>query len=73
MKSLNARVAIYCDVEIKVDDDFDFDNYDTDSLIDKALENAPNLYNCDEIIRDVDYYEVLSIWDEDLTKCLYAG
>lgn len=73
MKSLNARVAIYCDVEIKVDDDFDFDNYDADNLIDKALENASNLYNCGEIIRDVDYYEVLSIWDEDLTKCLYAG
>lgn len=69
MKSLNARVAIYCDVEIKVDDDFDFNNYSTGKLINKAIENAPELSCTGD---DVEY-EVLSIWDEDLDKCLYAG
>jgi len=68
MKSLVARVAIYCNVEIEVDDDFDFNNYDTDSLIDEVSENVSNLYPEEE-----SDYEILSIWDEDLTKCLYMS
>lgn len=68
MKSLVTRVAIYCNVEIEVDDDFDLNDYDTDSLIDKVSENVSNL--CPEEESD---YEILSIWDEDLTKCLYMS
>jgi len=68
MKSLVARVAIYCNVEIEVDDDFDLNNYDTDSLIDEVSENVSNLYPEEE-----SDYEILSIWDEDLTKCLYMS
>lgn len=68
MKSLVARVAIYCNVEIKVDDDFDLNNYDTDSLIDEVFENVSNLYPEEETD-----CEILSIWDEDLTKCLYMS
>jgi hypothetical protein len=74
MTTLNARVAIYCDVEIKVDDNFDFKNYDADELIDKALENAPEPYDYHlGRVVEPDGYEVLSIWDEDLTTCFYAG
>ena len=73
MKTFNARVAIYCDVEIEVDDNFDYDNYDTDSLIDKAFEKTPEPYdtNAGRVVEAAGY-EVLSIWDEKYDVCLYA-
>lgn len=73
MKTFNARVAIFCDVDIEVPDDFDFDNYDADDLIDQALENTPEPYN-PKLGRVVEAagYEVISIWDEENNLCLYA-
>ena len=74
MKTFNARVAIYCDVEIEVDDDFDYDNYDADTLLEQALENTPEPYDpkAGRVVEAVGY-EVLSIWDDEQDKCLYAG
>ena len=74
MKTFNARVAIYCDVEIEVPDNFDSENYDADDLIDKALENTPEPYDTRAgRVVEACGYEVLSIWDEENDKCLYAG
>ena len=74
MKTFNARVAIYCDVEIEVPDNFDFDNYDADDLIDQTFDNTPEPYDT-KLGRVVEAagYEVLSIWDEENNLCLYAG
>ena len=74
MTTLNARVAIYCDVAIEVNDNFDFENYDADELIDKAFANTPEPYDphCGRVVEAAGY-EVLSIWDEDSTTCFYAG
>ena len=73
MKSFNTRVAIYCDVEVEVPDDFDYDNYDVDNLIDKAFEKTPEPYDTNTG-RGVEAcgYEVLSIWDEEKNICIYA-
>ena len=73
MKTFNARVAIYCDVEIEVPDDFDYNNYDTDNLIDKAFEKTPEPYDTHAgRIVEAAGYEILSIWDEKYDVCLYA-
>ena len=74
MKTFNARVAIYCDVEIEVPDNFDFDNYDADNLIDQTFDNTPEPYD-PKLGRVIEAagYEVLSIWDEENNLCLYAG
>lgn len=73
MKTFNARVAIYCDVEIEVPDDFDYDNYDADDLIDKAFENTPEPYDTRAgRVVEACGYEVISIWDEEKDVCLYA-
>lgn len=72
--TFSARVAIYCDVEIEVDNNFDFHNYDADELIDKAFEKTPEPYDphCGRVVEAAGY-EVLSIWDEENDICLYAG
>lgn len=72
MKTFNARVAIYCDVPIEVPDDFDYENYDADDLIEKVYDKTPELHNPitghpEECVET----EVVSIWDED-DNCLYA-
>lgn len=73
MRTFNARVAIYCDVEIEVPDDFDYDNYDADDLIDKAFEKTPEPYDTNASKAfEVCGYEVISIWDEEKDLCLYA-
>ena len=68
MKIFNARVAIYCDVEIEVPDSFDVDNHtdeELDELIDKALKAAPEPYDTKTgRVTEACGYEVLSIWDE---------
>lgn len=73
MKTFNARVAIYCDVEVEVPDDFDYDNYDADDLIDKVFEKTPEPYdtNAGRVVEACGY-EVMSIWDEENDVCLYA-
>ena len=74
MKIFNARVAIYCDVEFEAPDGFDSNNYTSDELDDlmqKALENTPELYNTHAgRVYPSDYYEVLSIWDNE-DNCIY--
>ena len=73
MKTFNARVAIYCDVEIEVDDNFDYDNYDADTLIEQALENTPEPYDTRAgRVVEAAGYEVLSIWDDEQDKCIFA-
>lgn len=73
MKTFNARVAIFCDVEIEVPDDFDYNNYDTDDLINKTFEKTPEPYdtNAGRVVEAAGY-EVMSIWDEENDVCLYA-
>ena len=74
MKTLNARVAIYCDVEVEVPDDFDYyDSYDTDSLMDRVFENTPEPYDSKAgRVVEACGYEILSIWDEKDDVCLYT-
>lgn len=77
MRTFNARVAIYCDVEIEVPESFDVDNFEAeelDALIDQAIDNAPELYNPKVgRVAEVDCYEVLSIWDEEKNIPIYEG
>lgn len=72
MKTFNARVAIYCDVPIEVPDDFDYENYDADELIEKAFDKTPELYNPNTGHPERNFeVEVVSIWDEE-DNCLYT-
>lgn len=72
MKTFNARVAIYCDVPIEVPDNFDYENYDADELIDKVFDKTPDLYNPNTGRPEGDFeIEVVSIWDEE-DNCLYT-
>lgn len=74
MKTFNARVAIYCDVEVEVPDSFDPLNYtseELDGLMQEVLENSPELYNTRAgRVYPSNYYEVLSIWDNE-DNCIY--
>jgi len=77
MKTFNARVAIYCDVEIEAPDSFDIDNYESeelDALIEQAFDKAPELYD-PKIGRTVEAegYELFSIWDEVKNVVIYEG
>ena len=77
IRTFNARVAIYCDVEIEVPESFDVDNFkseELDALIDQAFKNTPKPYD-PKIGRVVDAcgYEVLSIWDEEKDIPIYEG
>lgn len=77
MKTFNARVAIYCDVEIEVPDTFDPNNFEAeelDKLLDQALENSPELYDTKAgRAYPADAYEVLSIWDWDTDTYIFEG
>ena len=77
MRTFNARVAIYCDVEIEVPDSFDVDNFkseEVDALMDQAFENTPELYDpkAGRVV-DTYEYEVISIWDEEKNISVYEG
>lgn len=67
MKTYNVKTAIYCDIEIKVPDSFDPNNYESkelDSLIDEALEAIPEPYDTQSArVVEACGYEVLSIYD----------
>ena len=71
---LNARVAIYVDVEFETPEGFDPNDYDADLLIDRAFELCPEPYDtvAGRVI-GADGYEVLSIWDEYCEKCFYVS
>jgi hypothetical protein len=77
MKIFNARVAIYCDVEIEVPESFDYENFkseELDVLFDQVFENTPELYDpkAGRVVNDYEY-EVLSIWDEEKDISIYEG
>ena len=77
MRTFNARVAIYCDVEIEVPDSFDSENFkseEVDVLMDQAFENTPELYDPKTgRVVDTYEYEVISIWDEEKNISVYEG
>lgn len=72
MRTVTARVAINCDVEINVEDDFNPDYCDLDTLFFDAFNNTP--IPCDRFSKkpvDECDYRILSIWDDKSHKYIF--
>ena len=77
MRTFNARLAIYCDVEVEVPESFDINNFkdeELDALIDQAFANVPVLSDPESgKMLDIYEYEVCSIWDKEKNIPIYES
>ena len=77
MSKFNARVAIFCDVEVEMPDTFDSENFESeefDVLMDKIFKATPEPYDTQAgRVVEACGYEIMSVWDEEKDIPIYDG